>query len=136
MINKLLFLCVGVISLISCSLDNIVVKEQIQGFWTVQAANDTAYIPKMYVEINDSVLLYWEEDIFYLPPYGYEINEQDTLINWLYEKQNAKRFPLGKIEIMTDMKFKISNSQQIFYFTKSSFDEFKTETNLRWLVDY
>lgn len=109
-------------------------NKEIIGFWTVAATSDSiSQFQEMYVEINDSTLLYWERDFSYLPPYGYELTIEDTMINWLYDKPESKRFPLGKVEIISNDEFIISNNKNSFYFKKSSFDQFRQKTGHSWL---
>ena len=112
------------------------VKSEMKGFWKVIVTTDRTDTTNFYVEINDSAMQYFQEDIAYLPPYAYEIVNSDTLKNWLLEDKSSRRVSVGKIEILSDSTFKITNSTQHFNFNKSSKEEFRADTGLRWLLDY
>jgi len=125
------------LALLSCSQnEGEKVKSEVKGFWIVVVTTNQTDTTNLYVEISDTAMQYFQEDIAYLPPYAYEVVNSDTLKNWLLEDEKSRRISVGKIEILSDSAFIITNSTQHFYFSKSSKELFEANTGLRWLIDY
>ncbi|MEZ4990111.1 MAG: hypothetical protein R2824_06860 [Saprospiraceae bacterium] len=104
----------------------------IQGFWKVHQVQNNGETNYMYVQINDSILLYWYKDVNYIFPFQYRIEDNETLIVWLQNDPESRPTPIGKLSFDESNGFTLTNEHQRLEYRKSNYAEFKEETGKEW----
>jgi hypothetical protein len=116
----------------ACSDSNTDFHTHIQGFWKVHQVQNSGETNDMYVQINDSLLLYWYQDVNYIFPFLYRIEDNETLIVWLQNDPESRPTPIGKLSREGKPDFTLTNDHQRLEYTEASFEDFKSETGKEW----
>lgn len=104
----------------------------IQGFWKVHQVQNNGETNDMFVQINDSILLYWYQDVNYIFPFQYRIENNETLIVWLQNDPESRPTPIGTLDIAGKDSFVLTNEHQRLEYSRTTFEDFEKETGKQW----
>lgn len=99
----------------------------ITGFWEVMPFDDSTQNQMCFVQVTDTICIYWLEEVGYPFP-GYYSIENDSIFFWKRNPNPTPREFRGVIEMFTDSSFAIEGSEPKILFTRSDFEKFKLRT--------
>ncbi len=115
-----------------CKPGDAVFSAGIAGFWKVRQMPKNGSEPQLlYAQINDSIIQYWYEEVKYLLPYGYRVEDGDLII-WLPGDPNSRQANVGKLSSSGQSGFQLENDSQRLEFNRSTFEAFQKDTGEPW----
>lgn len=120
------------VALSNCSDTPTDLHTHIRGFWKVHQVQNNGETNDMYVEISDSVLLYWYQDVNYIFPFQYRIENSETLIVWLKNDPESRPTPIGRLTVTGKNSFVLTNEHQRLDYQRATFEDFLQETGKKW----